>query len=111
MARTGAYEFRLAAKAVNGEVPGNGLYLHELVEPGEWAWINLRSVGGNGWDLIIRCPDCGCFGTLWRIDRGHDIDAQGNISPSVLETCQHNCGFHTMPTKLLGFMDKRLNAP
>ena len=103
MARTGAFEFRLAVKAVNGEVPGDYLW----IEPGEWAWIDLRTSGGNGWCVIIRCPDCGCCGTLWRIDRGHNIDAEGNVSPSVLETCQHNCGFHTMPTKLLGYMEKR----
>mgnify|MGYP003578845527 CR=1 FL=1 len=62
------------------------------------------------------CPDCGHAMTLYRKrgdfePKGHDIDASGNISPSVLHSWTMNgaeqCGFHTMPTKLLGFMEKR----
>jgi hypothetical protein len=43
--------------------------------------------------------------------KGHTIDAGGNVSPSVLHTWKSNgveqCGFHTMPTRLQGFVDKR----
>lgn len=106
MPTSGAYEFRLAAKAVNACVPDDHL---EYIEDGEWAWVERAQ--DYGWILMNRCPDCHGLATLWRKDRGHKIDAQGNISPSVLHSYKVNmvekCGFHTQPTKLLGFVDKR----
>lgn len=109
MPTTGAYEFRLAAKAVDGMIPDDHL---EWIEDGEWAWIDKKD-GPEGWLLMHRCPDCHEFGTLWAYNRGHTIDAQGNISPSVAHSWKYagveRCGFHTQPTKLLGFVDKRVS--
>lgn len=100
--RTGAYEFKLAPAAVAGVVPDDHL---ELIGKGEWAWVDRTQ--DYGWLLLHRCPDCGCLGSLWQKDKGHTIDAEGNVSPSVLERCYHECGFHTQPTKLLSFVDAR----
>lgn len=119
MPRSGAYEFKLAAKAVDGLIKNE----FELAR-GEWAWIDRTAeyvAAGVAekcrWLMIYACcPDCGNALTLYRRrgagePKGHDIDAQGNISPSVLHTWKMNdveqCGFHTQPTKLLGFVDRR----
>lgn len=107
MARTGAFDFKLAEGARDGAVEDEN-----KIGPGCWAWIDRT--GTERWLFIYaRCPDCACLGTLWyrrgdKGGRGHDIDAAGNVSPSVQETCQHvECGFHTQPTRLLGFVDRR----
>jgi hypothetical protein len=120
MPTTGAYEFKLAAKAKDGLVEDA-----PDLERGEWAWID-RTTDYNAagvkepcrWLMIYACcPDCGEPMTLYRRRgggeaKGHDIDKTGNISPSVLHTWQVNgierCGFHTQPTKLLGFVDLRV---
>lgn len=113
MPTEGKYEFRLAAAAVDGVIQ-DAIDL----QPGEWAWIDRTAdVGMPGWLMIYACcPDCKQPLTLYRRRgagemAGHDIDAQGNISPSVLHSWPVNgveqCGFHTQPTKLLGFKDKR----
>ncbi len=119
MPTTGSYQFKLAAKA-SGGVIADGLDL----EPGEWAWIDRTQdyevdgiKAGTRWLMIYACcPDCKQHLCLYRKrgeneGRGHDIDAQGNISPSVLHTWVvagvEQCGFHTQPTKLLGFIDLR----
>lgn len=108
MPTTGAYEFRLAVKAVDGLIPEDHI---EWIEKGEWAWIDMRR-DTYGWLLMHRCPDCGEMGTLWQNGRGHTIDAQGNVSPSVAHSWKYagveKCGFHTQPTKLLGFVDLRV---
>jgi len=107
MPRTGAYEFKLAAGARNGTVQEDS-----EIAPGCWAWVDRTSTA-RWLILYVRCPDCGCLGTLWfqrgdKNGRGHDIDSAGNVNPSVQETCQHTeCGFHTQPTKLLGFVELR----
>ena len=107
MPRTGAYEFKAVDGAHDGVVQDEN-----QIGPGCWAWVDR--VGESRWlFLYARCPDCGCLGTLWfrrgdKDGRGHDIDAAGNVSPSVQEACQHTeCGFHTQPTRLLGFVDHR----
>lgn len=107
MPTSGAYEFKLAAKAVNGCVPDDHL---EYMEKGEWAWVDRRK--DYGWLLMHRCPDCGELGTLWANGKGHNIDANGNITPSVLHGYKvagvEKCGFHTQPTRLLNFIDRRI---
>jgi hypothetical protein len=117
--RSGSYEFKLAAKAVDGLIKDD----REL-ERGEWAWIDRTAeyvAAGVAekcrWLMIYACcPDCGGIATLYRRrgagePKGHDIDAQGNITPSVHHTWKigdvERCGFHTQPTKLLGFVDRR----
>lgn len=112
MPTTGAYEFRIARAAKDGLVENENLILK-----GEWTWIDRGEDGEPRWLLVyMRCPDCGHLITLWRKRgegeaEGHQIDAQGNISPSVLHSYPVNgveqCGFHTQPTKLLDFVDKR----
>lgn len=119
MPTTGAYEFKLAPKAVSGVVKDEN-----DIAVGEWAWIDRTAdyeAGGVKescrWLMIYaRCPDCKELCTLYRRRgagevKGHDIDKNGNVSPSVLHTWQVNgveqCGFHTMPTRLLGFVDLR----
>lgn len=119
MPTSGSYNFKLSAKAKDGliEDPID-------LERGEWAWIDrttdYEAVGikeSCRWLMIYAgCPDCGQPMTLYRRRgageaKGHDIDGQGNIRPSVLHSFPVNgveqCGFHTQPTKLLGFMDLR----
>ena len=117
MPTSGAYEFRRAAKA-----DGSGLVVDENdIAVGEWAWIKKLPGGGQAAGVLLlylRDPDCKELCTLWyRLDgdtqRGHTIDAQGNVSPSILHTWKYGdppverCGFHTSPTKLLDFVDKR----
>lgn len=119
MPTTGYYEFKLAAEAKGGVIEDECDML-----PGEWAWIDRTTdyegpdyKGKVRWLMIYACcPDCKLPLTLYRRrgdgePKGHDIDSQGNISPSVLHSwvCEgvEKCGFHTMPTKLLGFVDLR----
>lgn len=119
MPTTGAYDFKLAAKAKEGVIDD----AYDL-EPGEWAWIDrttdYEEAGvkfKDRWLMIYAgCPDCKQPMTLYRRRsqgeaKGHDIDAKGNIRPSVLHTWPVNgveqCGFHTQPTRLLGFVDLR----
>jgi hypothetical protein len=119
MPTTGSYEFKVAPAAVDGLIQDEN-----HIGKGEWAWIDRTAEFENAgvkdtcrWLMIYaRCPDCGFLCTVYRKRgageaKGHDIDATGNISPSVLHTWQvdgvEQCGFHTQPTKLLGFVDRR----
>jgi hypothetical protein len=119
MPKSGAYEFRLASIAKDGLVADENAH---LIPPGEWAWIDrtaeFASLGKFERFLMIyaMCPDCGQLMTLYRKrgegePEGHKIDSEGNVHPSVLHTWKMNgveqCGFHTQPTKLLGFVDLR----
>ena len=110
---SGAYEFKLAPCALDGFAEDE-----MKIAPGEWAW-HLQKIEEHPDFLAVYacCPDCGLLMTLWRQFgaqiTGHKIDAQGNISPSVLHSYMYGdppvekCGFHTIPTKLLDFCDKR----
>jgi hypothetical protein len=119
MPTSGSYAFKLAAKAKGGliEDPMD-------LERGEWAWIDrtadFEAAGIKEkvrWLMIYACcPDCGQPMTLYRKRgqgevKGHNISPAGDISPSVLHSWPVNgveqCGFHTQPTKLLGFVDLR----
>ncbi len=133
MPTTGSYQFKLAPKAIGGIIQNEMEIL-----PGEWAWIDrtvdyqaadLKETAqaqaipwkqqSDRWLMIYACcPDCKLPVTLYRRrgageGKGHDIDAQGNISPSVLHSYMfgdppvERCGFHTQPTKLLDFIDLR----
>lgn len=111
MPTTGSYELKLAPKAENGFVPDERI--EPDIGPGEWAWIDKSYIfdGRRKFYMVcFRCPDCKFMGTIWRHtaaggSEGHTIDAEGIVRPSI--GCGHNCGFHTQPTKLLGFVDKR----
>lgn len=117
MPTSGAYEFKLSPKAVGGVIEDEMGML-----PGEWAWVQKDILGTDGKFVAIYacCPDCGLLMTLWRrfgfIDepKGHQVDAQGNVNPSVLHRYVvdgvDRCGFHTMPTRLLDFVDLRGKA-
>lgn len=115
MPTTGAYEFKLCGHAQGGVVDDEN-----LIARGEWSWIDrtqewgahdLLPGGKRRWLMVYaRCPDCGLLSTLWRIGsppgHSHEIDCQGNLSPSV--QCSHDgCLFHTQPTRLLNFQDLR----
>lgn len=111
MPTTGSYEFKLAAAAKDCVIE-DAMDL----KPGEWGWVD-RSADEKRWLMLFACcPDCTHAMTLWRRfgtgkPAGHDIDGAGNIRPSVLHSYPvdgvEQCGFHTMPTKLLGFVDLR----
>jgi hypothetical protein len=117
----GAYNFKRAAKG-----DATGLVTDENhIGIGEWAWIKFRiECGENGVSdekdyllIYLRDPDCRELSTLWRrfgtAVKGHTIDGQGNVSPSVLHNFPYGdppverCGFHSIPTKLLDFVDLR----
>ncbi len=111
MPTTGSYEFRLSDKAKDGVVK-------DAVElqRGEWAWVDRTTVDRRYLMLNACCPDCGLAIGLWRkygVDEpiGHSIDSEGNVRPSVLHSYKvdgvEKCGFHTQPTKLIGFIDLR----
>lgn len=109
MPTTGAYEFKLTVKAKEGVIDDEN-----LIDRGCWAWIDRTTKERRWLSIYLRCPDCGILATLWRSfgdkSHGHQIDAQGNISPSV--GCPHvidgkPCGFHTQPTRLISFVDRR----
>lgn len=110
MPTTGAYEFRRAAKSVNGVVTNEN-----DIAVGEWAWLDrgAEEEPQRRYILLIRDPDCQMEGTLWFQGKGHTIDTQGNVSPSILHSWKYGdppiekCGFHTQPTKLLEFVDLR----
>jgi len=116
---TGAYSFRRAQKAGPDGIIEN----ENDIAIGEWAW-NRRSIqiAEPGDEklyllLLLRDPDCKELATLWRRFgsdvHGHDIDGQGNVTPSVWHRFPYGdppierCGFHTQPTKLLDFVDVR----
>ena len=110
MPTTGSYEFRRAAKSVNGVVQS------EMdIAPGEWAWHDRGAdeEPKRRYILLLCDPDCKMPSTLWFQGKGHTIDAQGNVTPSVYHKWPYGdppveqCGFHTQPTKLLEFVDKR----
>lgn len=118
----GPYNFKRAAKA-----NAQGVVLKdEDIGVGEWAWIDRT----QEWEdagakqskrhllIYLRDPDCKELCTVWRRfgdgkPQGHDIDGQGNVTPSVLHNWpfgdppQERCGFHSIPTKLLDFVDIR----
>jgi hypothetical protein len=112
----GAYEFRRAlAASPNGVVEDEN-----QIQVGEWAWLDRTAeLGGDKRRLFIyiRDPDCRTLATLFFQDgdtgRGHAIDKEGNVTPSVYhkwpygDPPQERCGFHTSPTRLLGFIDLR----
>ena len=107
MPTTGAYEFRLALASKDAVIEDEN-----QIGLGCWAWIDRTAdvPGSRRWLMLYaRCPDCGLLCTLWRVRddaSGHQIDAHGNLSPSV--QCPHEpCGFHTQPTRLQGFVDRR----
>lgn len=118
MPTSGSYEFKLAAAAKDGLLPDANV---GMMERGEWAWIDRSQDFVDLLDsyclmIYACCPDCGQLMTLYRKRgdseaKGHTIDSAGNVSPSVLHTWKVNgveqCGFHTMPTKLLGFIERR----
>lgn len=109
MSTTGSYEFKPATVAKNGFVV-DALDL----KPGEWAWYRIPS-DHEFLAIYAGCPDCKLPMTFWRRfgqdSRGHAISPAGDVSPSVLHTYlvdgQEKCGFHTQPTKLIGFVDLR----
>lgn len=116
MATSGSYEFKLAPAAA-----ADGLIVDEnQIARGEWAWIDRtreftsageEPAGSRRWLMIYcRCPDCGFLSTVWRLQsppgHSHEVDGNGVVTPSV--QCPHDpCGFHTAPTRLLGFIDRR----
>lgn len=114
MPTIGSYEFKPAnaSALIIGDVTSP-----DLLPPGTWAWVDRSEEFGEKFLCIyMTCPDCNGLASVGhkRGDRpwqGHAIDAQGNISPSVLHTWQiagvEQCGFHTQPTKLAGFVDRR----
>jgi len=114
MPTIGYYEFKPvnAQALIVGDVSSP-----DMLPPGTWAWVDRSEDLGERFVCIyMTCPDCKGLATLGhkRGDKpwvGHDIDAAGNISPSVLHSWKmegvEQCGFHTQPTKLLGFVDRR----
>lgn len=115
MSTTGAFEFKLSPAAKGGVVEDEN-----VIGRGKWAWIDRTQEWGSidpqttvrrRWLMVYaRCLDCGLLCTLWRIGQrpghNHEIDCQGNLSPSV--ECPHEgCKFHTQPTRLLNFIDLR----
>ena len=109
MSTTGKYAFQLSPRAGAGAVISDG----NAIAAGEWAWVERQ--GEHRWLAIyLRCADCGILMTLWRAYgdnvHGYRIGPGGEISPSVgcpHETGGAKCGFHTAPTWLLGFVDRR----
>ena len=113
MPTNGPYEFKLSPKAVNGVIEDElGMF------PGEWAWHKQDVNGDQFLAVYCCCPDCGLLMTIWRRFgtgtqgiKGHTINPLGEVSPSILHTYpvdgKEACGFHSIPTKLLGFMDLR----
>lgn len=110
MPTTGAYEFKRAIASQNGVVVDEN-----RIQVGEWAWLDrgAEEEPSKRYILLLRDPDCQMQATLWFQGKGHSIDAQGNVSPSVAHSWkygdppQERCGFHTQPTRLLDFVDLR----
>lgn len=116
MPTTGYYEFKPAnpEALIIGDVDND-----QKLPSGTWAWVDrTEELGEPFLTIYMTCPDCKGIASLGykRADKpwhGHSIDAQGNISPSVLHSWKYGteqkeqCGFHTQPTKLLGFVDRR----
>lgn len=110
MPTSGAYDFKLSPKAVGGVIEDElGMF------PGEWAWHKQDVNGMTFLAVYACCPDCGFLMTLWRRYgaevKGHTLNEHGHLHPSVLHSYKESgvekCGFHTMPTRLLGFIDLR----
>jgi hypothetical protein len=59
---------------------------------GEWRRSNRGQVG-----VIVCCPLCQCLGIL-----DHEIDAQGNVTPSV-QCPSATCAFHENGCRLEGW--------
>lgn len=108
----GPYQFRRAAKS-----DARGMIDDENeIQVDEWAWVR-RPGDPEFLMLLLRDPDCRMLATIWRRFgsdvKGHQIDAQGNVHPSILHTWLYGdppaerCGFHSMPTRLLDFTDIR----
>lgn len=118
MPTVGSYEFKLSENAVDGVIKdenqiGRGCWAW-IDRTQEWAAVGVDPAGSRRWLMIYaRCPDCGNLSTLWRLQsppgHSHEVDATGLLKPSV--QCAHeSCGFHTSPTRLLGFVDRRKSS-
>lgn len=112
MPTSGAYDFKRAAKSVNGVVQS------ELdIAPGEWAWHDRGAdeEPRRRYILLICDPDCKLPSTLIfpNVKANFTIDTQGNITPSVHHKWPYGdpptecCGFHTQPTRLLDWVELR----
>lgn len=110
MGTNGPFDFKLSLKAVEGVIDDElGMF------PGEWAWKRQGGAGDEFLAVYCCCPDCGLLMTIWRRfgtdAKGHTIDAAGNVSPSILHNYpvdgKNACGFHSIPTRLIGFVDLR----
>lgn len=118
----GPYDFRRAAKAG----PDGIVEDENDIDVGEWAWIRKPVEIGEGDSkkqvlyllIYVRDPDCKTLCTVWRRfgsdkPHGHDVDSFGHVTPSVLHNWPYGdppterCGFHSIPTRLLGFVDVR----
>lgn len=118
----GPYDFRRAVKAG----PDGIVEDENDIAVGEWAWIRkIVDVEEDGVKkpvlyllIYLRDPDCKTLCTVWRRfgatpAQGHDIDSGGKVVPSVLHNWPYGdpptekCGFHSSPTRLLGFVDVR----
>lgn len=115
----GPYQFKRAVKAD----PQGVIADENEIGVDEWAWVRRTIPLDTPGDekhylmLLIRDPDCRELATVWRrfgTDvQGHQIDGHGNIHPSILHTWKYGeekremCGFHSMPTKLIDFVDVR----
>lgn len=62
-------------------------------------WKPLRT--DNGIKATFICPEC----NHERIIGTHDIDDDGNVTPSVVCSCGCGCGFHEFVT-LKGWMNE-----
>ena len=114
MPTTGAYEFRPVNQfaLIVGDVSSP-----DLLPAGTWTWVDRsEELGERFLTIYMTCPDCKGLASLGykRGDKpwvGHQIDPYGNVSPSVLHTWKvdgkEQCGFHTQPTKLVGFVERR----
>jgi len=109
----GPYNFKRAAKADARGVIEND----DDIGVGEWAWVDREVSDVRLLMIYLRDPDCKTLCTVYRRfgkeASGHDLDGQGKLSPSVLHNWpfgdppQERCGFHSMPTMLLDFVDIR----
>jgi protein-tyrosine phosphatase len=96
---TGSYEFKR----------------HEWKEPfdlsdipkGHWALVTEKTFElQNG--VMLCCPECGLVAGL-----PHEIDWQGNVTPSIVCPYTPPCTMHLAPVKLLGwnYPTRRKGAP
>lgn len=62
---------------------------YRQLPPLHWTWWNDGTVEDPQWVPAMACS----FGHVFRIERNHTVDQNGNVNPSMV--CPYKCSYHS----------------